>query len=217
VTFSSYFLGGFPDNGEKTHCYRITKDWKVDEATWLEAKSGEKWNPQSDNYMDQGGAYTEEDAAETGYAPDGEWEEYDVTEIVKYFIDNPDKNIGFLIISDEEYNNTQRLYASSDFTDDTSQRPKLKIVHNTPIAYVPQKVYKDKIALTVTNAAINLFIPYTGHRVTICDAKGQTILSFNEIRNNRYELPLTGFSNGVHFLNIHYEQRSESIAFIVVK
>ncbi len=217
MTFSSYFVGGFPDNGEKTHLYRITKEWNVDEATWLEAKSGEKWDTQSDDYLKQGGAYTEDNAAETGYAPNGAWEEYDVTKIVKYLIDHPDKNYGFLIISDEEMNNIQRLYATSDFTDDTSQRPKLKIVHNTPITYFPQKGLIHKINFTITNAAINFSIPYNSHTATIRNAKGRNIVSFKENYNKSYEIPLSMLSNGVHFLNIRHNQSSESIKFIVVK
>jgi len=209
-------LDGF-FNDEKNHLYRITKEWNVEEATWLEAKSGEEWDPESDDFLDQGGAYTEDDAAETNYADTEEWEEFDVTEMVKYLIDNPDKNYGFLIISDEEMNNTQRLYVSSDYTDDKTLRPKLTISDESPIIYTPQKASKSTIMLSVTNEAIRFSVPYEYHHAAICDSKGRTVASFHTNSTKRYALPLEGFSNGVHFLTVRHNQGSESIPFIIVK
>ncbi len=216
VTFSSYFLGGFQDNGEKTHLYRMIKEWKPDEATWVHAKKGEMWNPGADT-LEQGGAFTEEDAAETGYAQPNEWEEYDITEILKYFLDHPDENYGFIIISDEDYNNVQRLYRSSDFTDTISQRPKLTIEYGTAVTYFPQTGLKDKINLTITNSSVRFSLSFNNSIVTISNAKGRKIVSFRENHRNSYEIPLSMLSNGVHLLNIKYNYRSDTIKFIVVK
>ena len=202
---------------EKTHLYRITKEWKADEVTWLMPKAGNKmWNPGEDT-LEQGGAYTTDNSAETDYAEPENWEEYDITVMLKYFIDNPNENFGFILISDEEMNNTQRAYASSDFTDDISQRPKLTIETETAITYFPQKGLKNKISLKITNSAISFSLPFKNYRVTISNAKGQKTIHLEESLSDNYKIPLSKFSTGVHFLNIKHDNRSETIKFIVAK
>ena len=202
---------------EKTHLYRITKDWTVDEATWLIPKAGnEMWNPGSDT-LEQGGTYTEENAAETEYAEPENWEEYDITEIIKYFIDHPDENFGFLLISDEEMNNTQRAYASSDLTDDISLRPKLTIETETAITYVPQKGLKNKINLKMTNTAVCFSLPFNNCLVRISNARGQKFVSFEGTYGNSYAIPLAKLGAGVHFLTIKHDNNNETVKFFVVK
>lgn len=216
VTFSSYFIGGF-QGVQKTYLYRMIKGWKSDETTWLTPKKGDgMWNPLKDT-LGQGGTFTEEDYAETACAAPETWEEYDITEITKFFIDNPDSNYGFIVISDKEINNIQRLYYSSDYPTDTSLRPKLTIEDEIAIKHVPQKILKNKIKFTITHSAINFVIPYTRYFVTITDAQGRTVESFRKNGKNCYEIPVRMLSTGVHFLNINHDHRSETIRFIVVK
>lgn len=174
------------------------------------------WNPGEDT-LDQGGAYTEQDAAETDYAEPENWEEYDVTEIIKYFLDHPDENFGFLLISDEEMNNTQRAYASSDFTDDTSQRPKLTIETETAISWFPQAGLKDRINLHMTNTTMRFSLPFDNCLVRISNARGQTVVSLDGTKGKRYEIPLNTCGTGVNFLTIKYDNRSETVKFYVVK
>ena len=202
---------------EKTHLYRITKEWKADEVTWLMPKAGNKmWNPGEDT-LEQGGAYTTDNSAETDYAEPENWEEYDITVMLKYFIDNPNENFGFILISDEEMNNTQRAYASSDFTDDISQRPKLTIETETAITYFPQKGLKNKINLKITNSAISFSLPFNNSLVTVSNAKGQKVVSFEGTYGNSYAIPLGKLSAGVHFLTIKHDNKSATVKFFVIK
>ena len=202
---------------EKTHLYRITKGWNVDQATWLIPKSeSEMWNPGADT-LEQGGTYTTDNSAETDYTEPENWEEYDITVILKYFIDNPNENFGFILISDEEMNNTQRGYASSDFTDDISLRPKLTIETETAITYFPQKGLKNKINLKITNSAISFSLPFNNSLVTVSNAKGQKVVSFEGTYGNSYAIPLGKLSAGVHFLTIKNDNKSATVKFFVIK
>ena len=189
----------------------------MEQATWLIPKSeAGLWNPGADT-LDQGGAYTEQNAAETDYAEPENWEEYNVTEIIKYFLDHPDENFGFLLISDEEMNNTQRAYASSDFTDDTSQRPKLTIETETAISWFPQAGLKDRINLHMTNTTMRFSLPFDNCLVRISNARGQKFVSFEGTYGNSHTIPLSKLGAGVHFLTVKHDNKSATVKFFVIK
>ena len=173
------------------------------------------WNPGADT-LGQGGTYTEQNAAEADYAEPENWEEYDITEIIKYFIDHPDENFGFLLISDEEMNNTQRAYASSDFTDDITLRPKLTIETETAISWFPQAGLKDRINLHMTHTTIRFSLPFNCF-VRISNARGQKVVSFEGTHGNSYEIPLAKCGTGVHFLTIKHDNKNETMKFFVLR
>ncbi len=212
---SLYCLGG-TYGVEKTFAYRITKDWKANEATWVNSKSGEKWDPSAgDN--DQGGAFTKDDGAETGYADESTWETYDVTKILKYFLNNKDKNFGFLVEGDDAPGHTQRLYASSDYTIDKSQRPKLEITYSTAINYVPQVDLKEKINLRMTNSKVNFSVPFDNYEISLSNAKGQRIMRLTENASKEHAISLNSLPAGVVFMKVSHAAMSETMQFIVAK
>lgn len=174
------------------------------------------WNPDEDT-LDQGGTYTEQDAAETDYVEPENWEEFDVTEIIKYFIDHSDENFGFILICDEEFNNTWRGYASSDFTEDITWRPKLAIETETAISWFPQAGLKDRINLHMTNTTMRFSVPFDNCLVRISNARGQKVVSFDGTKGKSYEIPLNTCGTGINFLTITYDNRSETVKFYVVK
>lgn len=195
----------------------MTKDWTTEQATWLHAKSEDKWDPQSTDFLDQGGTFTEENGAEVLYAAPETWEDFDVTAIVKHFLNNPNENFGFLSIDDEANGHTQRLYASSDYADDQTLRPKLAIEYETAITWFPQTGLRDKINLNITNATVSFTLPFNNCLTTISNAKGQRILSFEGNTGDKYQVPLHNLGTGLHFLTIKHENRSETVKFFVVK
>lgn len=211
ATFSSYFISGF-EGITKTYLYRMTQEWKADEATWLIPGQGrEIWNPQNDT-LGQGGTFTEEGHVETACAAPGTWEEYDVTAMIKFFIENPDSNWGFIIASEKAINNIQRLYYSSDYADDVSLRPKLTIDGTIAIRHSFPKGFTREKKVIITNSDITITLPATGYHVSIIDIRGRTIRSFG-----KNSIPVDILTKGVHFLCVTHDRTRETVRFIVVR
>ena len=203
-----YCFGGTVGT-DKSTAYRISKDWKIDEATWISAKTGDDWT-------ELGGDYSTENSADAPYAAEGAWEEYNVTLIIRQFLSGtPD--YGILIINDLGEGNSQRLYASSDYSDDTSLRPKLIVNRSTAITYFPQMGLENRLNLKISNNTLSFTLPYNKSSVSINNAKGQIVAQLKGYLNSNHVISLNELSAGVHFLNIKHINGSETIKFIVAQ
>lgn len=102
--------------GEK-QVHEITKNWGVSSVTWLTP-----WNK-------AGGDFDEEIIASNTNDQKQVWEDFNVTELVEYFIDNPDSNYGFLVtLPDDPTIDFGSVSYSSEYTE-ISKRPKLTIYY----------------------------------------------------------------------------------------
>jgi hypothetical protein len=203
---------------EKATIYKISKDWKADEATWLFAKSGEMWQPGKDSSF-QGGGDTTSKISSTSYAAAQAWENYDITPTVKEFLGGAANN-GFLIVGDDRNgwtNMTPRLYASSELTGQTQNRPKITIkTTDTKIKTVNQTGLSGDISYTLTNSYLNLTTSFNNCQVSVSNLKGQTLLSIKGI-GSTHKIPLAALSKGIHLITIIQNNRSETFRIIVNK
>ncbi len=213
VTFSIFNLGGGAYDPEKPpikiFTYKIVKEWKVDESTWLSAKKDISWDT-------IGGDYTTTNGAETVFTARNNWEHFNITQIIKEILNSPN-NFGFLLICEERDGNSQRKYASSDYADDITKRPKLTIKYSTPIVNRPNNNLKKSLDFKLTNSSIKFHVPYKNYLLTISNAKGQKIISLKENESNYHKISLHNLSTGVHFLNIKWNNKKETLKFINIR
>jgi hypothetical protein len=78
-------------SGATIFLYRLEKDWVESEATWQMAQSGISWSGASSDY------YTVPYISTTTIG--NCWVELDVTTLVQYWISNPTKNFGVILIA----------------------------------------------------------------------------------------------------------------------
>ncbi|MBS7623889.1 DNRLRE domain-containing protein, partial [Candidatus Bathyarchaeota archaeon] len=80
------------DPGGRTYnAYRLTEDWTESGSTWNSRDTGIPWTT-------AGGVWTTEDSASSTVPPTaGQWMSWDVTGIVKDWMENGQPNYGFII------------------------------------------------------------------------------------------------------------------------
>lgn len=102
--------------GLKEVC-RIVKDWDASSVTWLFP-----WD-------NEGGDFDEEVIASNTNDQKETWEDFEVTELVKCYIDSPDSNYGFLVTFPDDPTIDFGSVAYSSEYSDISRRPKLTIYY----------------------------------------------------------------------------------------
>lgn len=209
--FEMYCHGVFP-KVDVCSLFTIQSPWKVTEATWMNATSSVKWKK-------PGVDYNPSKSVLGRCVKPTEWERYDVTEMVKYFLQNPDKNYGFTCSLQDVHAENGRLYYSSDYKF-IDHRPRLIIESDiTNISEQVMPFTKDfKILIKSEDNAINLYIPfkpyYSGF---ITDARGRTIYSFSQPTAQWYTIPKRLLSQGVNLLTINTEKEKIIEKIISIK
>jgi hypothetical protein len=103
--------------GGKKEVHRITKDWGISSITWKAP-----WDS-------GGGDYDPIIEASNTNDQKGKWEDFDVTDLVKEFIDNPSGNYGFIVkFLDDPLIDFGSVSYSSEYSD-ISKRPKLTVYY----------------------------------------------------------------------------------------
>ena len=181
-----------------TYAHRITKEWDESTVTWLQTATNASWD-------NAGGDYTDENMATTSYAPESSWEDYDVTEIVKLFMDNT-PNYGFCIVSDMADNHTGRNYISSENTDLDSLRPKLTVTYTSNAIIIPDlhsQGMSNGLRLCKSCSGIKLYVPFSGHyTISLYNVNGKKIETVCGYRKQWYQLTETKPSNGVYIIHM---------------
>ena len=113
--------------GRTLSANRMTElGWVEGEATWNEYSSGNSWSS-------AGGDFTSTDAATQTIPAAGNWVDFDVKVLAEYFRDNDSEIANFLIKDDgSEVSLALGRYYSSEYSGDTSLRPKLIIDYHLP-------------------------------------------------------------------------------------
>lgn len=171
----------------------------------MECKKSERWNPgaPNDSVEYQGGAFTTENGSETGYAPAASWESYDVTGIVKKFIDGT-PNYGFLLVNDYKSGNTERIYISSEYQTDKSWRPKLTI-KSPSIGIVQSHAISREKAYTIIKTAdfLKIYMRFKGrYTLELVDMMGRNIISYNDAGQKCHQIPIRRLCDGMYVMNI---------------
>ncbi len=112
--------------------YALTRDWRVDQATWMQAGSGNPWGVPGayDIYTDYrpwpaDTIWFYESTPQSQFT--ARWFTYTVTSLVQSWIDNPDSNKGFIIKSHWPHEITYQMYSSNYWS--TALRPRLQIIY----------------------------------------------------------------------------------------
>ncbi len=191
--FGEFMLAkGKADN--KIHT--ITTHWQESGTNWSQpwaTEGGDFVTPEIDKYHYDG---TENNV----------WQTFHVTATVKEFHANPDKNYGFLIISDPDNDDDiQASYYHSSESSDTEKRPKLMVTYEgtTHSAGHISKSIKQNIKIQITPNSVLLLLPFSGnYSIAISDILGRKICS-HTVKNGRgrYEMPLPAAS-GAYIVNV---------------
>ncbi len=191
--FGEFMLAkGKADN--KIHT--ITAHWQESGTNWSQPwtkDGGDYVTPELDKYHYDG---TENNV----------WQTFHVTATVKEFHANPDKNYGFMIISDPDNDDDiQASYYHSSESSDTEKRPKLTITYEgtTNSAGHISKSIKQNITIQITPNSILLHLPFRGkYSVTVSDIMGREIYS-HTVKNGRarHAMPLPAAS-GAYIVNV---------------
>ena len=76
--------------------HQMLHPWSEDTATWFQAADGDPWS--QPGCQGAGADYAEEYSDElVGFSKYRDWAEFDVTEMVQQWIDNPDSNYGVIV------------------------------------------------------------------------------------------------------------------------
>ncbi len=117
--------------GRTYWAYRLTQTtWVESQTTWNNYKTDTPW-------IAPGGDYTETNGASTTVPVSYGWMSWDVTSIVQYSQVNEGKYTFFLLRDGTESSATtyNAYFHASEYTTDTSLRPKLVITYTVPRPY----------------------------------------------------------------------------------
>ncbi len=122
--------------------HRLLRPWKELEATWNQAMIGQGWGAAGAELpnVDYDPAYSDTVPIGSGGSSDEwtrEWIEVDVTSIVNYWLQHPDRNYGFLLRFYQPENKSVMVEFYSSEHPTIAGRPKLEVVYYTPPTPTP--------------------------------------------------------------------------------
>ncbi len=187
-----FFKGEF--TGETCSLFTYTRPWDVSTATWNQADTSTKWTT-------KGGDFKRDFVAWTPFADTNSWESFNVTQIVREFLQNPDSSYGFFLKTG--YGNIERRYYSSDYEVD-SLRPKLTITTSTAITNKYGKFNAgNKIHIKNAAKVVSFSVPFEGdYTISILNINGQRIYATKANEKNSYNISLRNQSSGIYIIKI---------------
>ncbi len=230
ATFSLYFIDGDSiETGKPNVCtlYTISKEWNEEEITWDNASKDVKWenidpdtkffHPDSlDTIFTKGGCdFDTLGKVVAPYVPKNQWENYDVTDIIKRKIKDQNSFYGFMIkqyvcpkieSTHKVLMNLGRSYKSSE-VDSIELRPKLTITYNSTAIndnnYYQGNLIKE-IAIKKSEKWISFYSPLkTNYWVLLFNLKGEKVFSYQGFGKKWITLSSQTISQGIYFLHIH--------------
>ncbi|MBS7622821.1 DNRLRE domain-containing protein [Candidatus Bathyarchaeota archaeon] len=145
-----YYRGENNPAGRTYNAYRVTKDWVETQATWNVYSTGNSWTTPGGDYTTDGGS------SSTVPANTEQWMIWDVTSIVKAWIEGGQPNYGFIIRDQSE-----GVVFSADFrskeVSDPDLRPILKVDWSTP---TPTPTPRPVGGVLVPVKKLELLTPY---------------------------------------------------------
>ena len=106
-----------------TALYPLLRPWQIDVVHWINATLNEKWeHPGADGPADR--AMTPVSAVDIDHPID--WYRWNVQPLAQQWVQNPDANYGFILRAARGAPITYKV-VSSEFTDDSSKRPRLEV------------------------------------------------------------------------------------------
>ena len=195
-----YFFKG-ESTGETCSLFTYTRPWNVSTTTWNQADSGVMWTS-------PGGDFKRDFVAWTPFADSLTWENFDVTLIVREFLQNPDSNFGFFLKTG--YNNIERRYYSSDYEVD-SLRPKLTITTSTAITNKFSKQgAANSIRVNSVSKVVSFYVPFEDdYVVSIVNTRGSQIYSALSSKMKSFSVSLKNSSAGIYMVRVTRADRPD--------
>ena len=238
ATFSMFFYAGdTAEVGRPNVCslFTIAKEWDESEVTWNNADVNTKWemldldtkfyNPEIEDTVSTpgGGDYNPGCIAVVDYTEWNTWENYDVTEVIKKAVGNPESFHGFLAKQflcpyESNHINEGRAYRSSEY-DEVDKRPKLTVKYtssgiNTPL----YSKSNDNLFFLRRGKRITVFIPFKkAYDVSVFNIQGKKLISLTGCNKSWVDLPVHYLSSGINIVTIKNEQKVISKRFSFIR
>lgn len=174
------------------HCYALERDWQENSVTW------------NSPWQSPGCTFSEPPVFVNTNTQKNVWEDFDVTEAVCAMLQNQKPNYGF-IISFPSTSDASRAayYRSSEYTGDTTLRPKLTIV--TGNTGINSKSFKgeSQINFRKIESTLWIYIPKCNNTIiSVYSLAGKKIASIKNEEGGGWYLVADSFSPGAHIISI---------------
>ena len=174
------------------HCYALERDWQENSVTW------------NTPWQSPGGTFSEPPVFVNTNTQKNVWEDFDVTEAVYAMIQNQKPNYGF-IISFPSTSDASRAayYRSSEYSGDTSLRPKLTIVTGTTGTI--DKNYKEgnQAKFKTIQSTLWIYIPKCNNAmISMYSIAGKKLAAIMVNGGSRWYPITDSFSPGAHIISI---------------
>jgi hypothetical protein len=180
------------------NCYALERNWQEGSVTW------------NSPWQSPGGDFSEPPVFVNTNTVKNVWEEFDVTDAVKAMINNSKPNYGFLIsfLSTSDKSRAA-YYRSSEYTGDTSLRPKLVIVSGT--TGTTGRDYKEdtRVQFKIMKDRVWIYMPECrGAIASMYTLAGKKLASFNIDGRDRWYHSAASFSPGIHIIKLENNGRT---------
>ena len=147
ATLSLLWYYEYREQSTQVSIYRPA-EWDPQYVTWNSCADGAQWNNPGGDWYDKNNVAQRAEAYETvvfsqDTAPDGQYHNFDITQLVQSYVDGTYENTGLLIKADKE-NDGYIAFYSSDWPD-VDQRPKLTITYKPGDKTINQAPVLDSI------------------------------------------------------------------------
>ena len=237
------FWGDTAQQGDPNVCslFTISRHWVDTEVTWNNADKNTVWentdpdtkfyNPMTgDTSITPGGCdFTRENQVIADYAKLNDWENYNVTDIVKKMHKSQIPNHGFMIKQfvcietaqgkDPKLRyNWGKSYWASEY-EKIEKRPKLTVKYEQASIHSNTVMINQKTGITIQKNAgnIRMYIPFTeSYHIFINDIKGRELLSFEGNGEKCISLP-RALSSGIVLIKADIKEKSIKTRFLLVQ
>ena len=222
ATYSMFlFWGDTAQQGDPNVCslFTISKHWIDTEVTWNNADSNTAWentDPDTKFYNPI-----------TGEIHD--WENYDVTDIVKKIHKNQIANYGFMIKQFVCIKTTRgrdpklrynwgKSYRSSEY-EEVEKRPKLTVKYEQTSINPTNltSTLNNDIVIKKNGENLKIFIPFeNNYTVLFSDLKGSQVYTFEGNQNQWYYIVTENFSNKMYIVSVKLNKKTLYSKFLFV-
>lgn len=163
--------------------HTVDYEWEEMEVTWLQASNTQEWYmvPQTGNddtfAIEGAGDMDIDPIATTNHAQMEEWQNWNVTEIIKTYIENANENHGFIVRSGAELQ--PHFYYSSEH-DSLNLRPKLTFFTNGVKINKNNKKYLYSLPFEIKKLGSSIYINFIkkdAANLELFNTKGRLIYS----------------------------------------
>ncbi len=190
------FVEAQPRTGSAdANLYEATQEWVENEANWFKASSSDWWD-------DEGGDF-EGTVQATAAIPSNavnQWQEFDVTDLVQKFIEDPESNFGFHLKMSVAMVTVEYVSSESDKVD---KRPKLTVNYDGTGNVFTETVNHKNFDVSNVSGAYKMYNPFSGNsQVKIFNVLGREIASFSTTQSHQWHNLPVSIQSGVHIFTV---------------